>query len=294
LNLEEIGLTDTLLDDQLPTHICEDWACASPDVEAELSEQRFMRNVLATCRAANVQDSYVGFRMLLIDHPVLTLQELQQKRSSPKLILLADHLREAYLEAPYSCLVNNRFYCCASCHNLLVRTTTGTLVCENERCRKVKTRVAKRTYTVEEGVFWLRRGLRRFVSAPGRTELALYTKLTNDLKLSVELWPIFDAYDLRVIFPDKDVWAIDVKDWANPFLLARRVDPIPTNLPWTWAYFVFPDDRRLQRSDYVRAFINHCPFIDKYKRTRISACFEKDLIAAVQKKLKVIQGTSHA
>ena len=53
LDLNVIDEADTLLDDQLPTRVCEDWACASPDVEAELSEQRLMRSVLTTCRAAN-------------------------------------------------------------------------------------------------------------------------------------------------------------------------------------------------------------------------------------------------
>ena len=294
LDLDEIDEMDTLLDDQLPTRVCEDWACASPDVEAELSEQRLMRSVLTTCRATNAQKSYTEFRKLLISSPVLTLQELQQKRSCPDLVLLADHLREAYLEAPYSCLVDDHFYCCAACGNLLLRMTTGLLTCENERCRQVQTSVAERSYGVEEGIFWLRRGLRRFVAAPGKCEMDLYDELITEGELVVELWPMFDAYDLRLTFPDRDVWAIDVKDWANPFLLARRVDPIPTNPAWTWAYFVFPDDRRSQRSDYVRAFRNHCPFIDKHGKARTSACFSRDLLSAARKKLKEIQGVLDA
>ncbi|MFL5663368.1 MAG: hypothetical protein ACJ8BW_18795, partial [Ktedonobacteraceae bacterium] len=74
-----------------------------------------------------------------------------------------------------------------------------------------------------------------------------------------------------------------------PFLLAHCVDTIPTHPPWTRAYFVFPDDRRLQRSDYARAFLNHCPFIDTQSKARTTACFERDLILAVRKKLKEIQ-----
>jgi pPIWI_RE three-gene island domain Y/REase associating with pPIWI_RE len=294
IDLDEIDETDTLLDDQLPTRVCEDWACASRDVEAELSEQRLLRSVLTTCRAANAQKAYTEFRKLLISCPVLALQELQQKRSCPDLVLLAEHLREAYLEAPYSCLVDDRFYCCATCGNLLLRMTTGLLTCENERCRQGQTSVAQRSYGVEEGIFWLRRGLRRFVAAPGKCEMDLYDEFMKEAGLAVELWPMFDAYDLRLTFPDRDVWAIDVKDWANPFLLARRVDPIPTTPPWTWAYFVFPDDRRSQRSDYVRAFRNHCPFVSKHGKARTSACFARDLLSAARKKLQGIQGVHHA
>jgi REase associating with pPIWI_RE/pPIWI_RE three-gene island domain Y len=292
LRLDEIGTGDTFLNDQLPTQVCEDWACTSPHVEAELSEQRLMRSVLATCHAASAQDTYIEFRTLLITRPVLTLQELQQQRSSPKLALLADHLREAYIEAPLNCLFHDQFYCCAECNNLLLSTTAGTPVCENERCRQKKTNIANRTYHAGEGVLWLKRGLRRFVSAPGKTEMELYQTLLDESTLEVELWPTYDAYDLRVIFPDREVWAVDVKDWANPFLLAHRVDAIPPSPPWTRAYFVFPDDRQLQRSDYARAFTHHCPFLGKSQKSRTTACFVKDFLSAVRKKLKGIQNSS--
>src|SRR5207249_5929938 len=49
-------------------------------------------------------------------------------------------------------------------------------------------------------IFWLRRGLRRFVAAPGKCEMDLYDELIKEGELVVELWPMFDAYDLRLTF----------------------------------------------------------------------------------------------
>jgi len=107
----------------------------------------------------------------------------------------------------------------------------------------------------------------------------------------VELWPNFDSYDLRIVFPDDEAWAIDVKDWKDPFLLARKVKPqdppIASDPPWTQAYFVFPDDRKQQRSDYKRAFCNHTGL-----PKQIKAKFEKELIKDVKRKLEYASSRS--
>src|SRR5438876_5726591 len=76
--------------------------------------------------------------------------------------------------------------------------------------------------------------------------------------LSVELWPAFDAYDLRIEFADGRVWAVDVKDWTNPIRLARLVDRIPNAPSWDRGYFVFPRERIQRQRDYVRLFEANC------------------------------------
>jgi hypothetical protein len=67
----------------------------------------------------------------------------------------------------------------------------------------------------------LTRGLERFWFYPGRAEIRLLEKLLK-LGLEVELYPECDRYDLRVIFPDREVWAIDLKDYSNPYLLVKQ------------------------------------------------------------------------
>lgn len=279
---EDAGTADKLLDDQIPTGICEEWAIASGDVEAEAIQKQLLLNVMQVCKSDDAPDAYVAFRRLLISEPVLTEFELLQHCLDDSLQILEAQIKTAYEPAPESCAVNGQFHCCSNCGNIMLRTVKGDLICAEDRCRTQGVKVG-RQISQKEGVLWLKRGPRKFVAAPGRAELRLADKL-EELELEVELWPNFDSYDLRIVFPDGEAWAIDVKDWKDPFLLARKVKqqdpPIASDPPWTQAYFVFPDDRQQQRSDYKRAFSNHTRL-----PKQIKAKFEKELIKDVKRKL---------
>jgi REase associating with pPIWI_RE len=56
---------------------------------------------------------------------------------------------------------------------------------------------------------------------PGLIEVALYQALA-DRGLKPVLWPDLDAYDLHVE-AGKEVFQLDLKDYTNPMLLARKV-----------------------------------------------------------------------
>lgn len=277
-----------LLDVQIPTATCEAWARTGGDVEADLSEERLLLNVIGVCKGANAPETYTAFRRLLIEQPVMTAFEYQLALAEPTLDLLVDQIRAAYEPAPVAAIRNGQLATCEVCHNLLLRTQNDVFVCEDEVCRAHGPLPPARTLTAREEVVWLRRDLRRYIAAPGRAELRLAQQFL-DLGLQVELWPVFDRYDLRVTFPDGIIWALDVKDWGNPFLLARSVNrkPFPTDPPWHRAFFVFPDARHTQRSDYLRAFTNTCRILSD----RVGACFERDVLRRAQQKLK---GGHHA
>lgn len=290
--VEEDGATN-LLDGILPTDFCENWACAASDVEADLSEQRLLWAVLDACRSAEAPGTYVAFRKLIIEHPVLSEWELQDWKNSLALELLAEHVEGAYEPAPAACITRGQTVsCCPTCGNLLLQSAAEEPVCEEERCRREAMRGsqprAPRELQAREGILWLKRGLRRFVAAPGRGELRLEAAL-RERGLEVELWPQFDAYDLRVRFPDGEAWAVDVKDWAVPRLLARRVSalpsPIPRTPPWTKAYFVFPEERRRERPGYMAAFKSHCTILS----TALGAAFEMDFLRDVDGKIAEIK-----
>lgn len=197
--------------------------------------------------------------------------------------MVSDQLKIAYQEAPISHLKDGYFHCC-SIGNLLLRMNKGNLICENERCRSNGNYQSGRTIYKSEGAQWLRCEIRRFWHAPGLAELRLARRLQK-LGVEVELWPNFDSYDLRVMFPDGETWAVDVKDWGSPFRLAHTVTPIPPEPPWMQAYFVFPDERRKQRSDYKRAFKNH---LLKPLDKRTKPMFEREFITQVKQKLKQV------
>ena len=274
LELPEVGESDQLLEAQIPSSLCLEWAVAGADIEAELTQKQLLLNAMQICKAAEAPDSYVAFRHLLISTPVVTEFERLKHFNNPPLERLEEQIYAAYEPAPEACAVEGNFYCCANCNNILLRTNGGNLTCGEESCRLAGLDKPGRKIAKKEGVYWLKRGLRRFIAAPGRAELRLAEKLNalNQLK-TVELWPNGEA------------WAVDVKDWVNPFLLAQKVKqqnpPIPENPPWKEAYFVFPDERCQQRSDYLRAFTHHCP-LPKF----VKAKSESKLIKAVKTKLK--------
>ncbi len=287
-----IDNAECLLDGQIPTATCEAWARSGEDIEADLSEERLLSDVLNTCRSANDPQSYVAFRRLLIERPIMDSSTYQMMLADSSLELLINQVRAAYEPAPLSAARNGFLETCAGCDNLLLRTRDDRWVCEDDLCRASGHMEPRHRFSVHNNVVWLRRDLRRYIAAPGRAELRLAEQFER-LGVKVELWPEFDKYDLRVTFPDAEVWAIDVKDWRNPFLLARhvnRTERFPLNPPWNRAFFVFPDARRQQRADYVNAFKAHCHVLSD----RIDSCFEGDVLRRAKRKLEQLKGIAHA
>src|SRR5262249_30670534 len=76
-----------------------------------------------------------------------------------------------------------------------------------------------------EGHKALNRGVWRWTTVPGLVEVAMYQAL-EARGLKPDLWPDLDAYDLHVAAGTrgrKTAFSIDVKDYSNPLLLARKV-----------------------------------------------------------------------
>ncbi len=274
---DSVGSEDTLLHKQIPTSFCDSWACTTPDVEADLMETRFIQSVFEVCKSLAGESAYTAFRKLLIEKRVLTALEFQEAIADPLLFHLAPQIRAAYQPVPIGADIEGEYCCCTRCGNLLQAFSNGEVLCENERCQVAGVRVGRRIPEREQA-FWLIRGLRRYIADPGIAEVRLAQTL-EQIGLHVELWPSFDRYDLRLIFPSGEAWAVDVKDWANPFLLARQVRPFLPEPEWTQAYFVFPDERLERRSDYVRAFRNNCSQLNN----RVHAASETQFIKDVKK-----------
>jgi hypothetical protein len=71
----------------------------------------------------------------------------------------------------------------------------------------------------------LARGVWRWTTVPGLVEVALYQALSSR-GLKPALWPELDAYDLHVEASDgahRTTFRIDLKDYTNALLLARKV-----------------------------------------------------------------------
>ena len=100
------------------------------------------------------------------------------------------------------------------------------------------------------------------------------------------MWPQFDSYDLRIPFPDGTAWAIDVKDWANPSLLAVRTQALRADPPHDRAFIVVPAYRFRVREDYARAF-RHA--LAPGLHGRITVCSDEDLTRLARRELRRIK-----
>lgn len=106
----------------------------------------------------------------------------------------------------------------------------------------------------------LKRGIHLRTHIPGTAEIRLYRWLTDEVLPArpalqqVILWPGVDCYDLQLAFQN-DVWAVDVKDYKDPFALGKHIKQDKrhfnqSDLEWHEWFYVYPMYRELQRPDY--------------------------------------------
>ncbi len=281
----DIHPRDALLCRQTPTYFCEEFARLERDVEAAVSEERFMEKAMQAC--AESPTTYTALRELLIRRPVLTEKESFEIRFNPPFNSIANLIEEAYQPAPGYYVYQGFYRCCPHCGGMLIRSSGLDFVCQEETCDSSPTRdeVQFRHIHESEGALYLIRPLRRYVSAPGRAEVWLRDQLQKlgKRKLQIEMWPALDAYDLRLIFTDGEVWAVDVKDWASPYLLAQNVKPFRRDPAWDKALFVFPDHRGKDRPNYLSSFRSRCDWL---KESGTEVMFASEFLKMARSKVK--------
>jgi hypothetical protein len=271
--------TGALLEHGIPTRTCEEWAISSADVEAELFERSLIDGVRRTCRNAGDQESYVAFRELVTRRPVLTELEFRRLLIDRKYALIAEHLQMCYPAVPAECVVGGEVLPCADCGNLLVTSRSG-LVCVSDRCPRPGPARAGQPLPAVEGIRWLASPVRNFIASPGRAELGLRDALPRSV--TVRLWPDFDATDLLVVFADGCRWAVDVKDWASPHLLARHLRPVPRSLEWERAFIVPSRSSVESRPGYLRDLRRQSR--ERLRNTGTEICSEQTLLAEVRRR----------
>lgn len=262
-----VRLRDELVDEYgallslgIPTRLCDEWALATEDVEAELDERQVVLEVMDWCRQMGNRRAYVEFRRLLIEHPVLEGPELHDAQARPDLAGLAPYIRRAYERAPAHLAAEGEFQTCGRCGNLSV-PSRDCWWCVEDDCGRLRYR-AGRQLGVAADVWTVGRGIRTFVTSPGRAELRLLRWLDNH-HYAPEPYPEFDASDLRIPVPGRPDrwWAVDVKSWHNPALLARRLRRRPPRIPpWADRFFIVIDrERTRNRPGYVQLVASLAP-----------------------------------
>jgi hypothetical protein len=268
-----------------PTQYCLEWALPIGDAPAELFENQVIEEALGACRAARSPASYTTFRRLLIARPVLTAAELAALAAELDLIPVFEVIRRCYEPVSVAYLRNGRFQLCGRCGCLLLPLRDGGYRCELDRCRADGGAALGSALPATTPVLQLSRPLRVFITSPGLAETDL-EKTLRKAGLSPEMWPLFDAYDLRVCFPDGTAWAVDVKDWASPSLLGARTTELRADPPHDRAFIVVPAYRFRVREDYARAFMHA---LAPGLRNRITVCSDDDFVRHARRELRRIK-----
>ncbi|MFC6083752.1 pPIWI_RE_Y domain-containing protein [Sphaerisporangium aureirubrum] len=238
-----------------PSQLCQEWKVRGWDSAAEQYDRAIIREALRMCRESESPESYTAFRRLLVEKPVLTTTDMFEVSTDLTLDPVRGLVELIYKPVPDGYRSHGAYVTCARCLTLLTPLADGGWWCERDRCRRQGPPVPGRELPVDEvgGLWQLERPLRQFVTGPGRAEAELERGL-KALRLPVEMWPGFDAYDLRVTFPDGWAWAIDVKDWAQPALLGQAATAVRTEPPYNEACWVVPGHRVDARHDYIQVY----------------------------------------
>jgi len=254
---DAFGPDDYLIDPDaaVPTQLCHEWWIQARDTAATQFDQAVIRAAIQLCRQASSPESYRAFRRLLVSQPVLTAAERFEVATDLHFDPVRDLIERCYLPAPVSYQRDGTYVTCGRCLTLLTPLPDGGWWCERDRCRRRGTPPMGRELAEADAgeIQQLARPLRQFVTGPGRAEIDLEARLRK-LGLDVEMWPEFDAYDLRITFPDRHVWAVDVKDWRHPGLLGRAARPVPGEPPYDEACWVVPQEQAAAHRDYLAVF----------------------------------------
>jgi hypothetical protein len=196
------------------------------------------------------QQAYIKVRQFLIQHPHTTNQELIRQLSDLREVDFA-LIQRMYEPADGNSqlMYEGRHWQCPHCH--------GVLRWSNSRPRCAKPSVCGRLYPDYAGrqpikpnpdLLVLRWSIHARTCIPGLREIALFEELTSSKysgRLDVILWPGIDRYDMQVRFSDDEKWAIDVKDYKNPYQLGQKIatDTLydaEQELRWHQGYYVIP------------------------------------------------------
>ena len=197
---------------------------AEPDLIGAHQEREvytFLRN--------SGQERYVLGRLLLVRYPVLAWDNYAQLRTG-RFDFSADPLNKGeaadvawtkeLLSLSYE-QVEGPYKYCPTCGWTMHRRGLQPY-CSSPHCSEVLVSDFSALPDVEHDAFRLRRGVMRYISAPGGLELKI-AELAKGLGLGFKLWPRLDTCDVSIVLPDGRLLAVDAKAYSNPFSLARAV-----------------------------------------------------------------------
>jgi len=230
------------------------------------------------------QKEYVLLRSFLIENQYTTTTQLRQKFGKNQYIK-PQEVGDLYDD----CDENVVYWNCDRCGPL--NEKYGRLygvkpsVCNDHR----ESLSYVRRIASERELRRIKRGIHLRICLPGIHELQLFHKLEalqqnhQEQLCAVLLYPGLDRYDLQLRFGDNTVWAIDVKDYRNPYQLAAKLLPIygEGSLQYNESFYVLPSYRVLSYDNYVQIVREEATKLPKSTHILSNAEFERHVITKI-------------
>lgn len=277
-NINSIYKDEKFIEDGIPTDFCYEMAMDTSDIEAEL-EQRVILKVKNEFKAYGKEEDYKKFRSYLIKNPISTREKLEQfilksARYNSNLKRIYSKIYEFYEDIPEHYIMNNNIEVCNYCGWTIINKSKDKH-CISDYC-KANLGIEKcKVKPYLENMIRVKRGVMRYTSLPGIPEIDLKNKIER-LGLEVKLYPNFDEYDLEIIFNNCS-WAIDVKDYGNPYNLVKKVTEFEAN-SCEKSFIVVPNKRYSLNKDYKH-------IINSEEPTGFEYIIERDFIKLVKEKI---------
>ncbi|ONI91278.1 hypothetical protein ALI22I_09415 [Saccharothrix sp. ALI-22-I] len=266
LELSPVDRQSSLLDGDEMTDLATEAARAGTrDPGARFAEEQAYDALVTTAELngtseEDIQRNYVRLRRCLIEHPVVTDNEVRKlmkvfpasaTQAQPVVLQLIDSAYERHVTggAPVTIRI------CGDCGNLVSYSSDrcGTPGCVGQPYAD--------TLRPLDAYYVQNRGVRKYIHDAGRLDVRLHDSLQRDLldePVLLELWPGRDTLDLLVSFLDPDnpdpahpveVWGADGKDHAAPGLLGARFT-WNSRIPCDRKFLVLPE-HRLDQPNYL-------------------------------------------
>lgn len=247
---DSIYKDEAFIKDGMPTDFCCEIALNTEDIEGEL-EQRVILEIRNEFKTYGKEEDYKNFRSYLVKNPISLREKLEKfilKNSGYNSNLKKTYARiyEFYEEIPPHYINNNNIEVCNYCGWTIINKNKDKH-CVSDYCKANFGVEKSKIKPYEKDMLRLKRGVMRYTALPGIPELNLKNRIEK-LGLEVILYPNFDQYDLEVKFKDCS-WAIDVKDYGNPYNLIHKIkDFEPNNCEKS--FIVVPNKRCKLNKDY--------------------------------------------
>lgn len=189
-------------------------------------------------------EHYTSVRRFIVQNPVCSEKELRTFKMHHN-----SHGIQKIIKAAYEDIPENSYRCPVCGWTMTFHGHQA--FCCNQSCTEANP-VSEQLKLLNSTEFKrLRHGIMRYMCLPGKLELEIQAQ-AEKYGCKTELWPEKDKYDIKIIFDNGTVWAIDAKTHRNPYTLASSIkaDNMFANISADKRFYVIPEKRIEMYADY--------------------------------------------